>query len=800
MKTRKLAVAVCAAVAANALWATSYYVAPGGDDGADGMSPSTARQTLAAALPLLTANNDELHFAKGTYEIGAEFVTELSGLKFVGDTGVARDVVLNGQGAHRFATFSKSGAAATFDSLTFSNCYMNATWVEKGAPNVCHGACVNFAPREANSGASRVFTNVVFAANTNASAYGACVYSCGSRYFGCVFENNYSLKGGAVCCWQNTGAGGALFRDCSFIGNGSGSNGCCIYPVEASSGNVYFYDCGFTNNNSLCLSKATIVSNCTFQSNPSCIAFGTGHSAVNVYDTRFYDTTGKAMSMTQAGVSLYNCTFARGGGCAYMGGSRVEEMIGCTFTNNVGGGVSADVGYMADCTFIGNSAKNSGGAWVFSAYATDLGSGTYKTKTPPYIVTNCVFRGNFLSETSAGNARALGAACCLGQEGSLNYSGPGRVRFLDCEFTDNQSTNCAASYAHGGAVFAPMGVGFEGCGFTNNAAKGYGGAFFGCATGGVVNCSFVGNSAAGNNSHGNGGALALMTGPRTGASATVISNCTFKGNSCNGTAQAGGGAICVRRANPVIVDCTFESNECKWNTLIGGGAIGFALNVNGPYGSMDNGYAAADNKDVSCAVHLLVDRCVFTGNTVRGGGGAIMATQNIITNGVTPQGAIRNSLFVRNVQGRVNDDSLGGAIRLEDQAIAIENCTFVGNSSQKSGGGVYVGGSNAALTNCLFWANTAPADADWHGGDGMSVFKCHVTADGDPKFADAANDDYTLSAASPCRNAGANAPWMVGATYLNPTNPKRTGRIAENIVDIGCYEYWPVPGILLMVR
>ena len=59
-----------------------------------------------------------------------------------------------------------------------------------------------------------------------------------------------------------------------------------------------------------------------------------------------------------------------------------------------------------------------------------------------------------------------------------------------------------------------------------------------------------------------------------------------------------------------------------------------------------------------------------------------------------------------------------------------------------------------------------------------------------PLFAGWANGNYSLSVASPCRNAGTNQAWMESATDLDGFS----GR-----VDMGAYEYLP-SGVLFIVR
>ena len=83
-----------------------------------------------------------------------------------------------------------------------------------------------------------------------------------------------------------------------------------------------------------------------------------------------------------------------------------------------------------------------------------------------------------------------------------------------------------------------------------------------------------------------------------------------------------------------------------------------------------------------------------------------------------------------------------------------------------------VGTPSDAYRNCCAWPEAS------------SVFLAeNGCVNADPKFADAAHGDFTLGGGSPCRNAGVNEDWMVGAFDL-----LGRPRIVNSRVDIGCYE------------
>lgn len=86
----------------------------------------------------------------------------------------------------------------------------------------------------------------------------------------------------------------------------------------------------------------------------------------------------------------------------------------------------------------------------------------------------------------------------------------------------------------------------------------------------------------------------------------------------------------------------------------------------------------------------------------------------------------------------------------------------------------------------------------------------------DPMFVDAANGDYRLQRKSPSVGAGANMTWCATGVALNdltyehdPAKPgvrvffnrrKPVPRAVGALPDIGAFEYYADPGLLLLVK
>ncbi|NLF40177.1 hypothetical protein GX586_12085, partial [bacterium] len=95
--------------------------------------------------------------------------------------------------------------------------------------------------------------------------------------------------------------------------------------------------------------------------------------------------------------------------------------------------------------------------------------------------------------------------------------------------------------------------------------------------------------------------------------------------------------------------------------------------------------------------------------------------------------------------------------------------------------------------------------ADWqtYGADAGFSYCCtkptndvlhYMCIPGDPLF-QAAGADYHLAEGSPCIDAGAVQSWMTGTTDLDG-NP----RTHDGLVDMGCYEIIPEPGLLIVLN
>ncbi len=180
----------------------------------------------------------------------------------------------------------------------------------------------------------------------------------------------------------------------------------------------------------------------------------------------------------------------------------------------------------------------------------------------------------------------------------------------------------------------------------------------------ILNCIFTDNVVP---SLG-GGALGIFDWTGGVGAHTVISNCLFRNNKASY-----GGAIYIACNRVNVYDCVFEGNQATSSANTGGGAIRIYATTN------------------------TIAGCAFRNNSAlnRGGGLRVALGQKDTT-------IVSNCNFTGN-SGLV----LGGGLHL-DNAATVVGCAFVSNVIGAGyGGGLYVGGTNALISNCRFIGNLA---------------------------------------------------------------------------------------------
>ena len=304
--------------------------------------------------------------------------------------------------------------------------------------------------------------------------------------------------------------------------------------------------------------------------------------------------------------------------------------------------------------------------------------------------------------------------------------------------------------AWGGGAIVRSGARISQCRITHCTASGYGGGL--ALWGGTADACLVEHTTA--LDYGDDGIQADYA---------VVSNCTVR--------QVNGAGIGLYGASYGI-GCVIEDNNGLGVGLLSGSTL-VASRIAGNHG---RGVLMMDNARLSA--------CTVYGHYMMGNGGGVWARASLIDNCV--------------ISGNVATND-GGGVYLEDFGNLMVNCTVVGNSASNRGGGVlcYHGATNV---NNIVLNNTArvAASSNFFTVYSDYVFRncciaplptggalCADNFAGDPRFADAAGQDYHLTFGSDCYNAGANA-------FVNNAEDREgVQRIITGYVDVGAHEYVP---------
>ena len=182
----------------------------------------------------------------------------------------------------------------------------------------------------------------------------------------------------------------------------------------------------------------------------------------------------------------------------------------------------------------------------------------------------------------------------------------------------------------------------------------------------------------------------------------------------------------------------------------------------------------------------LVENCTISSNYAcfaRGGSGSGQGGGVRIKGGT-----LRSSLVVGNLA-----HGKGSGVNASGDTSVVENCTVVKNDNLSSTftSGLYASGKTVVRNTIVRYNRNTAGEANVY-RDSTATFDRVCTTDeagetgviaAAPVFADAEGGDWRLTYCS-CVDAGADMPWMAGATDLDGA-----ARIAGEHVDIGCYEF-----------
>ncbi|MCA8960313.1 MAG: right-handed parallel beta-helix repeat-containing protein [Planctomycetes bacterium] len=249
----------------------------------------------------------------------------------------------------------------------------------------------------------------------------------------------------------------------------------------------------------------------------------------------------------------------------------------------------------------------------------------------------------------------------------------------------------------------------------------------------------------------------------------TIAGCEISDNTCG---DDGGGLLCSGGA-PMIVDCLFSDNAAMGSPTPNGGGI--------------------HTRDGSSP---LITRCVIRGNFAEEGAGGIRCFNSDAT--------ITDCLIIGNSSG-----TNGGGVRAYDSSPILTNCTIHGNSAITSAGGLESeSSSSTVLVNSIVWGNGAPTSPQLLAGGAGSLSVTYSDVAGgwpgvgnldlDPEFVDAIGPDgspatgdenFRLTASSPCVDAGSNvAPALPALDFEGDERVVDGDADGVAVVDMGADE------------
>lgn len=231
---KKLLRAFLLFVSVGAFAATDVYVAKDGDDANDGLSPATAKATIAAAYTAMTNGTPEatagnrLIVGAGEWlssDIGMTLVLS-NGWSLIGRNGRESTVFIASSADFRFfnlASADSSVRGITFDfnranGITYKN--SEAVYNPKGTIADCEFRNFYSTCTWGSSGMIRIGFNSI---------------KCSPVITNCIFRNNQNCYNGASCIRTDVNAKNFLVANCSFIDNVSGTENI------AAAGTLHFY-------------------------------------------------------------------------------------------------------------------------------------------------------------------------------------------------------------------------------------------------------------------------------------------------------------------------------------------------------------------------------------------------------------------------------------------------------------------------------------------------------------------------------------------------------------------------------
>ncbi|MDO8632770.1 MAG: right-handed parallel beta-helix repeat-containing protein [Phycisphaerales bacterium] len=322
-------------------------------------------------------------------------------------------------------------------------------------------------------------------------------------------------------------------------------------------------------------------------------------------------------------------------------------------------------------------------------------------------------------------------------------------------------------------------------------------------------------------------------------SSSRIADCTFAEN----RSPSFGGGILNKNGHPILTNCRFVSNSAESNGDSSGGAIysrdGGDLTLTDSTLLGNSASIEGGGLFLGPSIGTTITNCSFEQNNALFGGGA-----DFVGDPESPSSpVVTNCRFLGNSYGGVhvsngnptfvncmfsgNSGFAGGGLYVQTMSIffstapRVTNCTFSHNRVFFLGGGVYSGGADSVLENCILWDNAdrdgAGEAAQFHaagegsplvsfsaiqGLTGTSSWNGTGNIGSDPQFVDVdgydgvfgtPDDDLRLKRGSPCIDTANNSALSPTITTDLEGNPRIVDGNLDMmaVVDMGALEFQP---------
>ena len=469
------------------------------------------------------------------------------------------------------------------------------------------------------------------------------------------------------------------------------------------------------------------------------------------------------------GVTLENLIFVNGhadnGGAIFSSdGASNGRIVNCSFINNTADDSGGAVKLMQhdwtfqDCTFI----NNSGNPNMNSAYLGDEishGGGAIWSCNGLSTLINCTFINNNATYGGALRGAFNGANSTFINNTAFDGNGGGvdmtvnfelvnditRVHLEDCTFIGNvalgdyqPSDDAKGGRSQGGAIhiYRIDGMVLDNVTCINNTAYRGGGIDLY-----VMHYVTIRDSDVEYNNATIGGGVAVV------GNNTLFQNVTMSNNNAlaNGRQDGQGGGIWVIGDNCTMMNSTFENNTAEGQ---GGGAYINGSRVQLNDSTLNSNKAVADSLAMGgglCVVEgddVIINNNVISNNSVvsdsgTGGGIAVTGDNCIFTNnnvtfnnatyggGVVVDGADVNFTH-NNISSNVAES--GGGFMVNGENLYVEDLYAFNNTAQNGGAMSVMGGDGLIVKNSTFLNNSAIGDLEDDRGEGGAI---HISGTSD---------------------------------------------------------------------